>query len=113
MASYAILKPVRDAMASDWEREVVSSLWTGTFLFSFVAIGLYSTLASGIRLKWLVPGVYVFFALTFVAFYASRSASSRAMFACSPIRSSVGEVRFVSEESLVVGTFLGCLAALP
>ena len=69
MASYTILKPVRDAMASDWEREVVSSLWTGTFLFSFVAIGLYSTLASWIRLKWLVPGVYVFFALTFVAFY--------------------------------------------
>lgn len=69
MASYSILKPVRDAMASDWEAQWVSSLWTGTFFFSFVAVGFYSTLASWIRLRWLVPGVYFFFALTFIAFY--------------------------------------------
>lgn len=69
MASYSILKPVRDAMTSDWTSALVSTLWTGTFVFSFVAVGLYSTIASFVRLRWLVPGVYGFFAASFIAYY--------------------------------------------
>ena len=38
MAAYFILRPVRDAMASDWSREEVTWLWNGTFLFSIVAV---------------------------------------------------------------------------
>ena len=79
MAAYSMLKPVRDAMASDWDTQWVSSLWTGTFFFSFVAVGFYSTLASWIRLKWLVPGVYFFFALTFITFYIIYTARPSAI----------------------------------
>lgn len=71
MASYSMLKPVRDAMASDWSDATVSSLWTGTFLFSFVAVSAYGWAASRISMKWLVPGTYAFFALTFIVFYAA------------------------------------------
>ena len=34
MGSYYILRPVRDAMASDWTDAEVSWLWTFTFFFS-------------------------------------------------------------------------------
>ena len=36
MASYYILRPVRDAMASDWSGAEVSWLWTFTFFISFI-----------------------------------------------------------------------------
>lgn len=69
MASYSMLKPVRDAMASDWSDAAVSTLWTATFLFSFVAVAVYGWAASRVSLSRLVPGVYLFFASTFIAFY--------------------------------------------
>ena len=69
MASYSMLKPVRDAMASDWSDATVSMLWTGTFLFSFMAVAAYGWVASRVSMKWLVPGTYAFFASTFIVFY--------------------------------------------
>ena len=41
MGSYYILRPVRDAMASDWTDAEVSWLWTFTFFFSTIAVSLY------------------------------------------------------------------------
>ncbi|NQX88099.1 MAG: MFS transporter [Halioglobus sp.] len=70
MASYYILRPVRDAMASDWTDAEVSWLWTFTFIFSFIAVSLYGTAVTRIRFKRLVPSVYGFFALSFLLFYA-------------------------------------------
>jgi AAA family ATP:ADP antiporter len=69
MGSYYILKPVRDAMASDWTDAEVSWLWTATFFFSFIAVSLYGIAISRVRFKRLVPAVYGFFALSFVLFY--------------------------------------------
>ena len=40
MASYYVLRPVRDAMASDWSDAEVSLLWTINFFFSFVIVTL-------------------------------------------------------------------------
>jgi ATP/ADP translocase len=37
MASYYILRPIRDAMASEWSDAELSTLFTVTFVFSFVA----------------------------------------------------------------------------
>ena len=69
MGSYYILRPVRDSMASDWTDAEVSWLWTFTFLFSAVAVSLYGTAVTRIRIQRLVPAVYGFFATSFVLFY--------------------------------------------
>ena len=69
MAAYYILRPVRDAMASDWSDAQVSVLWTFTFLFSFIAAAIHGYFVSRIQLRYLVPGIYGFFASTFVCVY--------------------------------------------
>jgi AAA family ATP:ADP antiporter len=69
MASYYILRPVRDAMASDWTDAEVSWLWTCTFFVSFFAVSLYGTAVTRVRFSRLVPTVYAFFAGSFVLFY--------------------------------------------
>ncbi|PLW69043.1 MFS transporter [Pseudohalioglobus lutimaris] len=69
MGSYYILRPLRDAMASDWTDAEVSWLWTFTFFFSAVAVSLYGAAVSRLRVVRLVPAVYSFFALSFVLFY--------------------------------------------
>ena len=69
MAAYYILRPVRDAMASDWSDAEVSWLWTFTFFFSAAAVSLYGDLITRIRFRNLVPSVYAFFATSFVLFY--------------------------------------------
>jgi AAA family ATP:ADP antiporter len=69
MAAYYILRPVRDAMASDWSDAEVSWLWTFTFFFSAIAVSLYGAAVARVRFVRLVPSVYGFFALSFVLFY--------------------------------------------
>ena len=73
MAAYFILRPVRDAMASDWSRDEVTMLWNGTFLFSIIAVSVYGGVISRIRFSRVVPGVYIFFAASFAAFYFGSS----------------------------------------
>jgi AAA family ATP:ADP antiporter len=74
MAAYFILRPVRDALSSDWTDEQLSWLWTSTFFFSAIAVSLYGAVISHLRLKVIVPAVYVFFSLTLVGFYVAGNA---------------------------------------
>jgi AAA family ATP:ADP antiporter len=69
MGSYYILRPVRDAMASDWTDAEVSWLWTFTFFLSTIAVSLYGAAVTRISIRRLVPSVYAFFAASFVLFY--------------------------------------------
>jgi len=69
MASYYVLRPVRDAMASDWSDAELSWLWTLNFFISGGAVLLYGWIVSRITLKRLVPAVYIFFASSFGLFY--------------------------------------------
>jgi AAA family ATP:ADP antiporter len=69
MLAYNIMKPVRDAMAPDWSDAALAWLWTYNFFFSAVAVALYGFAVSRLRLKYLIPGVYGFFATSFVLFY--------------------------------------------
>ena len=69
MTAYFILRPVRDAMSSDWSDAELSWLWTSTFAFSIVAVSIYGFVISHIPLRRLVPAVYGFFSASFVAFY--------------------------------------------
>jgi AAA family ATP:ADP antiporter len=76
MAAYYILRPVRDAMASDWSDTEVSFLWNLNFFISIGVVALYGVAVSKIRFKVLVPSVYAFFAASFVAFYFGVSLTS-------------------------------------
>ncbi len=69
MGSYYILRPVRDALASNWSDAEVSWLWTIMFFISAIAVSLYGTAISRIRFQRLVPSVYGLFATSFVLFY--------------------------------------------
>ena len=69
MTAYFILRPVRDALSSDWSDEQLSWLWTSTFFISIIAVSIYGAVISRIPFKTIVPSVYAFFATTFVAFY--------------------------------------------
>jgi AAA family ATP:ADP antiporter len=73
MSAYYILRPVRDAMASDWTDAEVSWLWTLNFFISTAVVALYGALVSRFRLQLLVPSIYAIFALTFIAFYILAS----------------------------------------
>lgn len=73
MSAYYILRPVRDAMASDWTDAEVSWLWTLNFFISTAVVALYGVLVSRFRLRLLVPSIYAIFALTFLCFYALAS----------------------------------------
>ena len=54
MAAYYILRPVRDAMSSDWTDAELSTLFTATFVFSIAAVFLYGMAASRVKFRWLV-----------------------------------------------------------
>lgn len=69
MASYYILRPVRDAMASDWTDSEVSFLWNINFLVSAGIVAIYGFAVSRAKLRNVVPAMYGFFAITFIAFY--------------------------------------------
>jgi AAA family ATP:ADP antiporter len=69
MGSYYILRPVRDAMASDWTDAEVSWLWTFTFICSTVAVSLYGAAVAHFSIRRLVPVVYGLFAASFLFFY--------------------------------------------
>jgi AAA family ATP:ADP antiporter len=69
MASYYILRPIRDAMSSNWSDAELSTLFTATFVFSFVAVALYGAACSRIKIGRLVPGIYGLFALSYFGFY--------------------------------------------
>jgi AAA family ATP:ADP antiporter len=77
MAAYFILRPVRNAMASDWTDAELSQLWTATFVFSLVAVSVYGGIIPRVKFRYLVPGVYVFFALSFFAFYFGATSVER------------------------------------
>ena len=71
MAAYYILRPVRDAMASDWSDVQVSWLWTINFFASTALVAIYGWAVSKLQLRLVVPSIYSFFSLSFIAFYYS------------------------------------------
>ena len=73
MSAYYILRPVRDAMASDWTDAEVSWLWTLNFFISTVIVALYCSMVSKFRFRLLVPTIYGIFAISFIIFYALGS----------------------------------------
>ena len=73
MFAWYLLRPVRDAMASEWSDIEVSFLWNINFFISAAVVALYGVAVSHVEFRKLVPGVYAFFGLSFVAFYIGAS----------------------------------------
>jgi AAA family ATP:ADP antiporter len=69
MASYFILRPLRDTMGTVYGVAHLQELFTGTFVVSFIVAPVYAGFASRVRLSTFLPWVYGFIALTMVAFY--------------------------------------------
>lgn len=69
MAAYYMLRPVRDAMASDWSNTEISVLWNIQFVMSLAFVALYGIAVAKTRFAYLVPAIYGFFALSFVSFH--------------------------------------------
>jgi len=66
MASYYMLRPVRDAMASDWSNTEISMLWNIQFFLSAAVVVSFGLAVSRVQFKYLVQAVYIFFAISFV-----------------------------------------------
>src|SRR5271168_4278941 len=69
MASYFILRPLRDTMGTVYGVKHLQELFTGTFVVSFLVAPIYAGVASRIKLATFLPWVYGFIALTMVAFF--------------------------------------------
>ncbi len=80
MASYMIMKPVRDALPSDWGDVSLAQQWTYTFIVSTIAVAIYNVFASRISLRKIVPGVFVFFAISFLGIYSAYRAGVEVTF---------------------------------
>lgn len=69
MAAYYILRPLRDALSSNWTDAELSRLFTATFLLSVLTTIIYGWACSKIRLSRLLPGIYIAFSISFLVFY--------------------------------------------
>ena len=69
MASYFILRPLRDTMGTVYGVAHLQELYTGTFVLSFIVAPVFAGLASRIRLASFLPWVYGFIAITMLVFY--------------------------------------------
>ncbi len=69
MASYFILRPLRDTMGTVYGVAHLQELFTGTFVLSLIVAPLFAGLASRITLASFLPWVYGFIAITLVVFF--------------------------------------------
>ena len=80
MAAYYLLRPVRDAMASDWTDTELSMLLTLNFFISTAIVAVWGFVIARIPFNKLVPGIYTFFATSFVFFFfATQSLEDRVL----------------------------------
>jgi AAA family ATP:ADP antiporter len=68
LASYYILRPVRDTVATVYGADRLQLLFTATFIGSVIASPIYGWLAARVRLNRLLPGVFWFWLLNVLLF---------------------------------------------
>ncbi len=69
-ASYYILRPLRDTMATVFGVDQLQNLFTGTFAFTLLCSPLFSAAAARIRLTRFLPGIFWFWLANILLFYA-------------------------------------------
>jgi ATP:ADP antiporter, AAA family len=80
-ASYYILRPIRDTIATMTGVEHLQWLFTGTFVGSLIASPIYAALASRLKLQRFLPGVFWFWLLNILLFDAWLQAQPRSLLA--------------------------------
>ena len=70
LASYYVLRPVRDTMATVIGTARLQELFIATFLGTLLASPIYAALASRVSLKRLLPGVFWFWLSNVLLFSA-------------------------------------------
>jgi AAA family ATP:ADP antiporter len=70
LASYYILRPIRDVMATVYGVEQLPYLFIGTFFLTFACAPLYSGAATRFQLTRFLPGIFVFWLLNILVFFA-------------------------------------------
>jgi ATP:ADP antiporter, AAA family len=70
LASFAVLRPVRDAMAIASGLKSLPWLWTGTFVSMLVVVPIYGLLTRRVARGVFIPVAYRAFALMTLGFYA-------------------------------------------
>jgi AAA family ATP:ADP antiporter len=70
LASYYILRPVRDTIATDFGADKLQLLFTGTFIGTLIASPIYAWLTTRVRLNRLLPGVFWFWLANVLLFQA-------------------------------------------
>jgi ATP:ADP antiporter, AAA family len=69
LASYYILRPLRDTMATVFGVAQLQYLFTVTFVVTLLCAPLYSALASRLKLSRLLPGIFWFWLFNILLFY--------------------------------------------
>ena len=69
MASYYLLRPVRDAMATVFGVDQLQNLFTGTLLLTLVCSPIFAWLTDTFKLSRLLPAVFAFLVINLGAFY--------------------------------------------
>ncbi len=69
MASYYLLRPVRDAMATVFGVSQLQNLFTGTLVLTLICSPIFAWLTDTFKLSRLLPGVFGFLVVDIVAFY--------------------------------------------
>jgi AAA family ATP:ADP antiporter len=70
LASFYILRPVRDTVATVFGTAHLQDLFTATFIGTLLASPIYAALASRVQLRRLLPGLFWFWLLNVLAFAA-------------------------------------------
>jgi AAA family ATP:ADP antiporter len=70
LASYYILRPLRDTMATVFGVAQLQYLFTVTFVVTLACAPLYAAMASRLKLTRFLPGVFWFWLLNILLFYA-------------------------------------------
>ena len=69
LGSYYILRPVRDAMATDFGVDRLQELFTGTLILTLLVSPLFAWLTDTFKLSRVLPGVFWFLVLNLIGFY--------------------------------------------
>ncbi len=69
LASYYILRPLRDEMGVAGGVRNLQWLFTGTFLAMLAAVPLYGALVARLPRRWFIPLVYHFFVANLALFW--------------------------------------------
>ena len=69
LASYYILRPLRDTMATVFGAAQLQDLFTGTFILTLLLVPLFAWCASRVKLSRFLPGVFWLLIASLLVFY--------------------------------------------